>query len=164
MPFREGSIHDLEQCMQLGIASYQQYSQILTAENWEKLNGFLHDKEGLANMISKYILFVCESENKIVGMAFFIPSGNPFDIYQDDWSYIRYVGVHPGHTKKGVGKKLVEMCIEKAKELNEKIITLHTSEFMQAAIHLYESLGFTILKEIPPRFGKRYWLYKLELE
>jgi uncharacterized protein (DUF1810 family) len=34
---------------------------------------------------------------------------------------------------------------------------------MDAARHIYESLGFTILKEIPNRFGKRYWLYTLNI-
>lgn len=40
---------------------------------------------------------------------------------------------------------------------------LHTSEMMGAARHIYESLGFKKLREIEPRYGKKYWLYKLEL-
>jgi ribosomal protein S18 acetylase RimI-like enzyme len=35
---------------------------------------------------------------------------------------------------------------------------------MSAARHIYEALGFTILQEIAPRYGKKYWLYILELE
>jgi len=48
-------------------------------------------------------------------------------------------------------------------ELKEKTIALHTSEFMDAARHIYEGLGFIMVKEIPPRYGKRYWLYRLDL-
>jgi len=34
---------------------------------------------------------------------------------------------------------------------------------MDKARHIYESLGFKILKEIVPRLGKKYWLYTLDL-
>jgi GNAT superfamily N-acetyltransferase len=34
---------------------------------------------------------------------------------------------------------------------------------MYVARHIYESLGFEIVKELKPRLGKKYWLYKLEL-
>jgi ribosomal protein S18 acetylase RimI-like enzyme len=55
------------------------------------------------------------------------------------------------------------MCIDKAKQTKEKTIALHTSEFMDAARHIYESLGFKVLHEIAPRLGKKYWLYTLDL-
>ena len=73
------------------------------------------------------------------------------------------VGVHPTYTGRGIARKLTGMCIDKARELNENVITLHTSEFMDAARHIYESLGFTVLKELAPRLGKKYWLYTLDL-
>jgi ribosomal protein S18 acetylase RimI-like enzyme len=96
-------------------------------------------------------------------MAFLLPSGNPTEIFENDWSYIRMVGVHPGYTGRGIARKLTEECIKLAGELNENIIALHTSEFMDAARHLYESIGFKRLKEIPNRLGKRYWLYTLDI-
>jgi hypothetical protein len=34
---------------------------------------------------------------------------------------------------------------------------------MHKARHIYESLGFTILREIEPRLGKKYWLYTLDI-
>jgi ribosomal protein S18 acetylase RimI-like enzyme len=34
---------------------------------------------------------------------------------------------------------------------------------MDAARALYEALGFKRIKEIDPIFGKKYWLYQLEL-
>lgn len=34
---------------------------------------------------------------------------------------------------------------------------------MDAARHIYESLGFQVLKEIDQQLGKRYWLYKIDL-
>ena len=96
-------------------------------------------------------------------MAFLIPSGNPTDIFQADWSYVRMVGVHHSYGGQGIGRQLMQLCIDQAKATHETTLALHTSEFMDAARHLYEQLGFTQLKELEPRYGKRYWLYLLEL-
>ena len=95
-------------------------------------------------------------------MAFLVPKGNPTIIFQADWSYIRMVGVNPNFACKGIGKRLTQMCIDFAKNSNEAVIALHTSEFMNAARHIYESLGFKRSRELDSRYGKRYWLYKLE--
>jgi len=76
---------------------------------------------------------------------------------------MRMVGVNPKHRGQGIAKTLTEMCIEFAKQSDEKTIALHTSEFMDAARHIYENIGFTVLKEIPLLFGKKYWLYTLDL-
>jgi ribosomal protein S18 acetylase RimI-like enzyme len=96
-------------------------------------------------------------------MAHIIPNGNPSDIFKTEWSYIRMVGVNPKYQGQGIAKSLTKMCIDKAKQTKEKTIALHTSEFMDAARHIYESLGFKVLHEIAPRLGKKYWLYTLDL-
>jgi ribosomal protein S18 acetylase RimI-like enzyme len=73
------------------------------------------------------------------------------------------VGVNPVYRGRGIAKRLTQMCMDYAKQSNEKIVGLHTSEIMEDARHIYESLGFTIVKEIDPIYGMKYWLYKLEL-
>ncbi|MBY0067980.1 GNAT family N-acetyltransferase [Empedobacter sp. R132-2] len=60
---------------------------------------------------------------------------------------MRMVGVHPNFLGKGIGRELIKICILFAKESDEKIIALHTSEFMNSARHLYEDLGFVMNKE-----------------
>lgn len=96
-------------------------------------------------------------------MAFLIPKGNPSDIYDKDWCSIRFVTVDPDFGGQGIGRKLTTICIDRAIQNGEKIIALHTSELMNNARHIYESLGFKIVREIDPRLGKRYWLYLLQL-
>jgi ribosomal protein S18 acetylase RimI-like enzyme len=161
--YRTGSTDDVKQLKELSIASYGQYADVLTPENWLRLNTNLNNEEILSDLISKSYSFVCVDGDKIVGMAYLLPSGNPTDIFEKDWSYIRMVGVHPDYAGRGIARSLTHKCIAKAKELNEKTIALHTSEFMDAARHLYESIGFKLLKEIPERLGKRYWLYTLDI-
>jgi ribosomal protein S18 acetylase RimI-like enzyme len=161
--WREGSIKDKEQLMKLGLISYSQYATILTPDNWAKLNGFFHDEAKWTDLINKSKSFVCLDKGEIVGMAFIITSGNPWDIFKAEWSYIRMVGVNPTYQGQGIAKTLTKMCIDYAKQTKEKTIALHTSEFMDAARHVYESLGFEKIQEIEPRLGKKYWLYMLDL-
>lgn len=106
---------------------------------------------------------VCEGGDQLVGMAFLLPSGNPTRIYPADWSYIRMVGVAPAFAGLGIARQLVQMCIQHAQASGEKTVALHTSEFMHAARHLYESMGFELLREIEPVFGARCWLYGMQL-
>ena len=73
------------------------------------------------------------------------------------------VGVNPDFKGQGIAKTLTRMCLDFARENKEEVIALHTSEFMDAARHLYESFGFRQTKELEPRLGKRYWLYQLDM-
>lgn len=161
--YREGTLNDIEQLQQLGIIAYSQFQNDLTTENWNTFNSNLQDKQKFIDIIKIAKCFVCVLNNEIIGVAYIIPSGNPTNLFQSDWSYIRMVAVNPKYQGNGIAKNLTSMCIDFAKRNGEKIIALHTSEFMNAARHIYESLGFRKLKEIPPLFGKKYWLYTYTL-
>jgi len=161
--YREGSTNEKETLKQLGILSYNQFSKILSPADWNTMDRFLNNDTMWDQLINNSKIFVCEDNEKIIGMAYLVPSGNPTHIYPSDWSYIRMVGVNPEYRGKGIAKRLTQMCIDYAKQSNEKIVGLHTSEKMDDARHIYESLGFTIFKEIDPIYGMKYWLYKLEL-
>jgi ribosomal protein S18 acetylase RimI-like enzyme len=161
--YRKGSPSDLEQLKQLGIASYGRFKPELSPLNWEKMQAALSDDATYRYLLQTAAPFICTSAAKAVGMAFLMCSGNPTDIYAADCCYIRFVGVDPAFEGRGIAKTLTRSCIDYAKSSGEKIIMLHTSEMMDAARHIYESFGFIRQREIEPRYGKRYWLYKLEL-
>lgn len=161
--YRSASIKDKAELLQLAIASYGPYTALLDAENANKLHNGLRDEKKMESLITSSTCFVCLYKNKIVGMAFIVLHGNPWDVFLSEWAYIRMVGIHPPFQGKGIASQLMKMCINFAKENKEKTIALHTSEFMNAARHLYEKIGFKKHSEIEPRFGARYWLYLLEL-
>jgi ribosomal protein S18 acetylase RimI-like enzyme len=163
LSYRIGTINDVDQLQDLGINAYGQFQSALTPDNWEIFNGNLKDKQKLIDILKIANCFVCIDNDKIIGVAYIIPSGNPTDLFKSDWSYIRMVGVNPKYRGQGIAKRLTQMCVDFAKQSNEKTIALHTSEFMDAARYIYESIGFKVLKEIPPLFGKKYWLYTLDL-
>lgn len=161
--YRKATIEDKVQLKALGLLSYGQYQSVLEPEYFEQLHANLQNDEKLEELISRSTCFVCQDQELIVGMAYLVPQGNPWDIFKSEWSYIRMVGVNPDYQGLGIAKELTKRCIVHAKETGEQTIALHTSEFMHAARHIYESLGFKIVQEIPERLGKRYWLYTLDL-
>lgn len=163
MKYRHGNSLDVAGLQKLALISYGQFQNILTEENWNRLRAHITNENLFPNLLKASKGFVCEYENEIIGMAFLVPKGNPTEIFEADWSYIRMVGVHPDFGGKGIGKVLTQMCIDFAKDTKEKVVALHTSEYMNAARHIYESLGFRQIKELEPRYGKRYWIYKIEL-
>ena len=161
--YRSASIKDKAELLELGIVSYSPYIALLSAEHANTLTAALKNEEKMVALIHQSKCFICIDQNKIIGMAFIVLHGHPWEAFKAEWAYIRMVGVHPDYQGKGIAKKLTHMCITFAKENKENTIALHTSEFMDAARHIYESLGFKKYKEIEPRFGKKYWLYLLEL-
>lgn len=163
LTYRKGSIRDFAPLKELGVTSYQEFSEILTPDNWEKLKKGLSNDELLEDLIIKSTVFICEDGEKIVGVAYFVPSNNANEIFQPEWCYLRRVGVDPQYRGLGIARKLTQLSIEHARETKEKLFALHTSEFMHAARHVYESLGFKREKELNPIFGKTYWLYILNL-
>jgi ribosomal protein S18 acetylase RimI-like enzyme len=164
MNYRQGNTEDLKNLKELATSSWQQFQKELTYENWQILNSKISNNQTFIDLLATSHCFVCETEHKeIVGMAFIVPSGKQQDIFEKEWAVIRFVTVNPSFGGQGIGKELTELCIEQAKQNNEKTIALHTSEMMHSARHIYESYGFRILKEIEPRLGKKYWLYTLEI-
>lgn len=180
LTYRKTTLADLEQVKHLGIISYGQFAGILGAENWNTMKTTIESKDFWDHILNGSSGFVCchkdastalrqaqdsgsATNEKIVGMAFLFPSGTGWHFFKPEWCYLRMVGVDPAYGGKGIAKTLTKKCLDHAKENGEKTIALHTSEFMDAARHIYESLGFKIKEPLEGRYGKKYWLYTLNL-
>lgn len=83
--YRQGTIEDVNQLKELGIVSYTEFGNALTDENWATLNNFLNRPDTWTQLVSNARCFICEENNRMIGMAFLMPSGNPTKIYQADW-------------------------------------------------------------------------------
>lgn len=55
---------------------------------------------------------------------------------------IRATAVDPSARGQGIGRALVDACIERATAIGATSIALHTADFMTAAVALYEHAGF----------------------
>jgi len=61
-----------------------------------------------------------------------------------DEAHITTVAIDPAYRKQGIGETLICSLLEQAKEKNMACATLEVRASNEAAIHLYEKLGFVI--------------------
>jgi len=163
MQFRPATINDIIFLKELALSTWRQFEEPLGADNWNTLCQGLNNVNYLA-LVEHAHGIVCIDENEtIIGMAFLVPRGNPTDIFPADWCYVRMVTVNTNCNGMGIGRGLMSACIGRAKTLGETVMGLHTSEIMSKARHIYESMGFKVVRELEKRFGKRCWLYRLDL-
>ncbi|MBN9485206.1 MAG: hypothetical protein BGO70_10525 [Bacteroidetes bacterium 43-93] len=162
--YRAADETDIDKLIPLGVLAYGQYRPFMSEDEWQTMLHSLQSREMYIGLLGTGKGFVCMSEEKIIGMAFLIYHGNPWSFYPAEWSYVRMVGADPCYKGAGVGRQLMQLCINEAIGSGEQVIALHTSEQMHAARHIYESLGFTVEQELPVKYGMKYWLYKMPLQ
>jgi len=164
LTYRQATVNDIAAIASLLPAAYHDYQSAIGDEQWDRMKRSLANQDQLVKLMEVAIGFSCQAQQQLVGIIFLIPSGNSTQIFPADWSYIRLLGVDPDYWGLGIGKKLTQLCLERAQQLGEQAIGLHTSEFMSPARTMYEELGFRQVKELEPIYDKRYWLYKLTLK
>src|SRR5262249_18322401 len=65
---------------------------------------------------------------------------------------IKRMWVRPAFQGHGLGRRLMDRCLEEARSLGYRIVRLDSEKKMESALHLYRSSGFT---EIPDYNGNR---------
>ncbi|MGK0326213.1 MAG: putative acetyltransferase [Polaribacter sp.] len=91
----------------------------------------------------KATYFVVLHKNKVIGGAGIAQLDN----YEGNVCELQKMYFLPIARGKGLGTKLISICLEKAKEFGFKSCYLETLPYMKAAVKLYERNGFIGLKE-----------------
>lgn len=87
------------------------------------------------------IYFVAESEGEIIGGSGIYPTAN----LPGDTCELVKLYLSPKARGKGLGKLLLQKCINAAKDLGFKKMYLETMPELNIAIPMYEKMGFTYL-------------------
>jgi putative acetyltransferase len=118
---------------------HQQFREI--SLDWLQSSG-LYEKadDDLLDNPQKYLengsfIFLAHYNNEIVGTVTLSPlENNTFEIMK--------LGVIDAYKRLGIGRKLMQICIDICQKKDVKLITLDTSSKLVNAINLYEKLGF----------------------
>jgi ribosomal protein S18 acetylase RimI-like enzyme len=161
MNLREAGTRDHPAIDTLVRTAYFEFADRLDAADWEKMRASL----AVANLLHLgATLLVAEAEGRIAGSVAYHPPGNSDpNIFPREWASIRALAVDPVARGRGLGRRLTEACIARARTDRAPCIGLHTSEAMNVARGLYERMGFAVDGELPPRFGLRYWRFRKDL-
>jgi ribosomal protein S18 acetylase RimI-like enzyme len=162
---RNASADELDAIGKLTLAVYEQYAAIMTPSAWEGLRGSVMN--GLATTASVERI-VAEQNGELVGSVMLFPAAiNAYGNLTGQAAIpeLRLLAVTPAARGQGIGRALVEECIERTHKAGEKEVGVHSSISMQAAIHLYESMGFTRFPtdDFQPEGGELATAYRLPL-
>ncbi|TXD50350.1 MULTISPECIES: GNAT family N-acetyltransferase [unclassified Polaribacter] len=90
-------------------------------------------------------IFLAHYEDQVVGTISLIP------VNEHTYEILK-LGVVDGFKGLGIGRKLMQICIDICVEKNVKIITLESSSKLENALKLYEKLGFKHIEVVDAHF------------
>jgi len=108
------------------------------------LGGYANELEDVARRATAARVLVADDGEGLLGGVTFVPDHrNPFaEELRPGEVGIRMLAVAPTAQGRGVGRGLSVVCLELARESGASAVALHSTPWMTAAHHLYESLGF----------------------
>ena len=88
-------------------------------------------------------LIVAEVDDEVVGSVTYCPPDSPYaEIAQPNEAEFRMLAVQAGARSKGVGRALIEACIERARGGGFSTLRLSSQRNMRNAHRIYERMGF----------------------
>lgn len=139
---REANEGDREAIRRVLEDAYGQYRAVLPPEGWEQY------KENIAASVDSdkpFARIIALIDDEIVGSSLLFQSseaayGAPELGIQSP--ILRLLAVSPSARGRGIATALIKENIRRAAEIGATSLYLHTSDMMEAAVKLYERLGF----------------------
>jgi ribosomal protein S18 acetylase RimI-like enzyme len=147
---REARGEDLDRAEALVRAAYAEFRPEFSEEIWQKwmenVSRAVHAPEG--------VLLLAEVAGELAGVVKFYPDARQSGLgrWPAGAASMRVLAVDPRFRGRGVGRRLVEECLRRARSGGIRTIYLYTGELMHAARRIYERLGFVRAPEFekPP--------------
>jgi predicted N-acetyltransferase YhbS len=127
------------------LAAYEQYAAILPPRLWRE-----YRRNIVATLADATpdITIVAEAQGALVGSVLLHPAGadaaNPGRGTSSRRAHpeVRLLAVAPSARGQGVGRRLMDECIRRARASGTAALILHTADMMSVAMQLYERMGF----------------------
>ena len=158
---------DREAIREVTLTAYQQYAAFMQS-HWEY---YRQNIVATLAEVEPAEQLVAEQEGAIVGTVLLYPAGTIFSTSDSvlatrEWPEVRLLAVAPPARGHGIGTSLMQACIQRARESGASALTLHTSDVMQVAMHMYEHMGFVRAPDLDFRPDEDVLVkgYRLELD
>lgn len=148
MQIRNALEEEYSAIREIRLDAYREHAQKIPEKHWNVLKQSIlsdeEDEDGIERIVA-------EIDGEIVGTVALFSS--EIEAYkgltegQLGYPELRMLAVSSKARGKGIAKALVEECIERSKKKGYSFMGLHTADFMENAVKLYESLGFERLPE-----------------
>lgn len=125
------------------VAGYESLDDELEPEYLEQLADIAH-RDAVAQV------WVVAEDGEVLGTATYLPPGpNPLAEHDDPAAAsFRMLAIAPEGQGRGLGRRLTEALVDRARADGAARLTIHSAPFMTAAHALYGSMGFTRAPEL----------------
>jgi ribosomal protein S18 acetylase RimI-like enzyme len=165
LTLREVRAEELDGVALLIREAYLQYKDYLPPEAWKL---YIEDIINVRGRLHESQLIVAESEGKLAGTVtlYLNAALSSQEGWPEGWASIRLLAVSPTYRRRGIGRALMDECVSRCRNKGVRTIGLHTSEMMDNARKLYDSMGFVRAPEFDfyPVPGVVVMAYRLDLK
>lgn len=158
---RPAEPHELERAAKVAVAAFARLGAFADPE----------EARGLAERVGATtrapypgMVFVAVDGERIVGSVVYnAPGEGQHPLFAGDCAFFRSVGVEADRAGQGIGRRLVEACIEQAQRDGAAWLGMYVADVNTVALGLYASMGFRETGDAPSYWGLRYRVYGLDL-
>lgn len=158
---REAESSDYEHIDRVAAAAWQCLRSGYDADRWDSLLSAISKMSGLS---AQGTLIVAADRDDLLGAVCYIAPGHSGDgAFPRSWAAIRMLVVKPESRGRGIGRRLTEECIARARRDRATCVGLHTSRIMTVALPMYLRMGFVEDGLMPDIAGAPYRRYRLAI-
>jgi GNAT superfamily N-acetyltransferase len=162
---RDARPQELSAVRALTMDAYTEFATMMTPDAWLGLERSVRSALDAGDRAQQ---IVAERSGVLVGSVMLFPDvadAYPGAAPRERWPELRLLAVSPESRGTGVGRRLVEECVRRARERGAEGLGLHTSGSMRVAMDLYHAMGFERAPELDfqPEGGELVKGYVLRL-
>lgn len=155
MNIRPATPDELGDVARITLDGYAQYRPAIGDELWD---GYAQELAAVEEHARRGTALVACEDDEFVGCVWIMPSTS-----EPDRMYFRYLAVLPSVRGHGIGRALVDSCIEHARTAGKTRLSWRTGSFMEPAIALYSKMGYEPVEEGPIAGDLRYFRYEIAI-
>ena len=157
-----------QEALEITLAAYSEYARVMRPEYWESYRQHIVDT--LTEVSAAQAQLMAVNGGTVAGTVLYCPPGSAFDegvenvAASPDCPEVRLLAVAPTGRGQGVGRAIMEFCIDRARASDAPGLVLHTMAMMQAARSLYDGLGFVRAPELDFQPAKEWFVEGYQLD